>query len=231
MSKKSKSKFNATLRSAVGELRRSGSAQLRALADQIESETPAEQDNQPTDPSGAPVQFDGVANPEPPKITPNGEEVPAVDTVPASNDSTQVFPAPTTSRGAQNPAEYIKAEALPSSEVNEANALDPVTGPLPANPEPAKPGVEDEVLQDQAASEPEADTPVKGAPDTEEHTSASRPTDTPEGSDSQAEVLPDPGTGKTGFKPKPVPETPKGSKYGAGIYKGTPNAKAAKKRK
>lgn len=204
------------IRAAQGDLRRSGSAALRALAN-LGDESRVAKGKDKEDEDGT------IANPEPPKREPNtGKPVSAIDTVePLSDDEaekrTATFPAPVTNPDIQNQAEYTKMEALPSSEVNEANALDPVTGPLPANPEPAKEGAD--VIEGQTASEPEVDKVVKGAPKSKKHTSASVPT-TEEVAD-VATTEPDPGTGETGFEPDE-------DKYGIGIYEGTPNVEAAK---
>lgn len=218
------------LKNAQGELRRSGSSALRALSSltAADDDAPATEDNQPTDASGAPIQFDGVANPEPPKVSPSdGETIPAIDTVDPESDEERekrntTFPAPVTNPDIQNRAEYTKAEALPSSEVNEFNALDPVFGPLPANPEPAKPGPNEqppEVIEGQVASEPEVDKEVEEAPESKDHTSASVPTDVPEGSEETATIGEDPGVGEAGGDTDPD--------TAAGIYEGTANVEAA----
>lgn len=155
---------------------RSGDVRLRQLADAVE----IDDDEKAVDPSGAEIMFQGKANPDEPRENLTKEE---------AEKRNATFPAANATQGTQNPPEYIKAEALPSKDVTEENALDPVTGPILANPEPAKPGTEDEHDLTALATDPDIAETVEEAPKTGEKVAAARPTT--EEVEEVAEILPD----------------------------------------
>ena len=121
------------LQELKGNLVRSGDVELRNLA--------------------LTLKDDDEANPQPPKEATADE---TLSQVPADDEVTGAVEEPKggSESGTQDPALYAKATARPSAEITEENATDQVKGPLLANPEPAQPGVEDEVIKDQKASRP-----------------------------------------------------------------------------